>query len=126
MIMSAVAAQVLIVDDDPAIRQILSALLRRDGTECDIAEDGEAAIERLKSHQYDVVLLDLLMPRVDGLGVLSFMKENAIATPVVVLSAVTDDRVEVLDPRLVRIAMQKPLEPRELRRVVEAIVKHTR
>lgn len=124
--MSGVAAQVLIVDDDPAIRQILSALLRRDGTECEIAEDGEAAIAHLRQHRYDVVLLDLLMPRVDGLGVLAFMKENDIVTPVVVLSAVTDDRVELLDPNLVRIAMQKPLEPRELRRVVDAILKHTR
>lgn len=124
--MSAVPAQVLIVDDDPAIRQILSALLRRDGTECEIAEDGEAAISRLQQHEYDVVLLDLLMPRVDGMGVLAYMKENHITTPVVVLSAVTDDQVELLDPKLVRIAMQKPLEPRELRRVVDAIVRHTR
>lgn len=124
--MTSMAAQVLIVDDDPAIRQIVSALLRRDGTTCDIAEDGEEAIGQLQQHQYDVVLLDLLMPRVDGLGVLAYMKEHNIETPVVVLSAVTDDRVEVLDPKLVRIAMQKPLEPRELRRVVEAIVRHTR
>ncbi|HEY0141179.1 MAG TPA: response regulator [Thermoanaerobaculia bacterium] len=124
--MSAVPAKVLIVDDDPAIRQILSALLKRDGTECDIAEDGEAAIGRLRHQTYDVVLLDLLMPRVDGLGVISYMKESGITTPVVVISAVMDDRVELLDPQLVRVAMQKPLEPRELRRVVEAIVRHTR
>lgn len=124
--MNAVPAKVLIVDDDPAIRQILSALLKRDGTACDIAEDGEAAIARLRGDTYDVVLLDLLMPRVDGLEVLAFMKASGITTPVVVISAVMDDRVELLDPQLVRVAMQKPLEPRELRRVVEAIVRHTR
>jgi DNA-binding response OmpR family regulator len=123
--MAAMAARVLIVDDDPAIRQILSALLRRDGTECDIAEDGEDAIGHLRQQTYDVVLLDLLMPRVDGVGVIAYMKENAITTHVVVISAVTDDRVDTLDPQLVRVAMQKPLEPRELRRVVEAIVRHT-
>lgn len=119
-------AKVLIVDDDPAIRQILAALLARDGTACEIAEDGEAAISLLRQQRYDVVLLDLLMPRVDGLGVIAFMKENNIESPVVVISAVTDDQVEHLDPQLVRVAMQKPLEPRELRRVVEAIVKCTR
>lgn len=123
--MAAMSARVLIVDDDPAIRQILSALLRRDGTECDIAEDGEDAISHLQQQTYDVVLLDLLMPRVDGVGVIAYMKENAITTPVVVISAVMDDRVDTLDPQLVRVAMQKPLEPRELRRVVEAIVRHT-
>jgi DNA-binding response OmpR family regulator len=123
--MPAMAARVLIVDDDPAIRQILSALLKRDGTECDIAEDGEEAIGKLQQNRYDVVLLDLLMPRVDGVGVIAYMKENSIVTPVVVISAVMDDRVDTLDPQLVRVAMQKPLEPRELRRVVEAIVRHT-
>jgi DNA-binding response OmpR family regulator len=123
--MAAMAARVLIVDDDPAIRQILSALLKRDGTECDIAEDGEDAISHLQQQTYDVVLLDLLMPRVDGVGVIAYMKENSITTPVVVISAVMDDRVDTLDPQLVRVAMQKPLEPRELRRVVEAIVRHT-
>jgi DNA-binding response OmpR family regulator len=123
--MPVMAARVLIVDDDPAIRQILSALLKRDGTECDIAEDGEQAIAKLQQNRYDVVLLDLLMPRVDGVGVIAYMKESSIITPVVVISAVMDDRVDTLDPQLVRVAMQKPLEPRELRRVVEAIVRHT-
>lgn len=118
--------RVLIVDDDPAIRQIVAALLARDGTDSEIAEDGSAAITLLRRERYDAVLLDLLMPRVDGLGVIAFMKENGIDTPVIVISAVTDDQVEHLDPQLVRVAMQKPLEPRELRRVVEAIVRYTR
>ena len=118
--------RVLIVDDDPAVRQIVAALLKRDGTEVDIAEDGELAIAALRRQTYAVVLLDLLMPRVDGIGVISFMKEQGIETPVIVLSAVTDDHAWDLDPQLVRVAMQKPLDPRELRKVVSAVVERTK
>ncbi|HET7435745.1 MAG TPA: response regulator [Thermoanaerobaculia bacterium] len=119
------ASRVLIVDDDPAIRQIIATVLRRDGIAVDIAVDGEAAVALLQRESYGVIVLDLLMPRVNGLEVIDFMKAHAINTPVIVLSAVTDDHVPDLDPQLVRVAMQKPLEPRELRRVVEAILERT-
>jgi DNA-binding response OmpR family regulator len=118
------AARILIVDDDPAVRQIIAALLKRDGVTADIAENGEEAIAMLRKETYDTVVLDLLMPRVDGRGVIAFMKEEGIATPVIVLSAVSDDHD--LDPEIVRVAMQKPLDPRELRLVVAAVVEKTR
>jgi DNA-binding response OmpR family regulator len=114
--------RVLIVDDDPAVRQILAALLHRGGVLADVAPDGEAATAMLRERNYRVVLLDLLMPRLDGQGVLAFMKENGITTPVIVLSAVSDERGTDLDPQLVRVTMQKPLDPRELRTVVNAIL----
>ena len=113
------SARVLIVDDDPAVRAIMAALIKRDGTTVDIAEDGEQAIALLRGERYDAVVLDLLMPRIDGLGVIAFMKNERIDTPVIVLSAVSDD--QALDPAIVRVVMHKPLEPRELRRVVSAV-----
>ena len=118
------AARILIVDDDPAVRQIIAALLKRDGMSADIAVDGEAAIAMLRKEKYDAVVLDLMMPRVDGRGVIAFMKGENVNTPVIVLSAVTDDHE--LDPEIVRVAMQKPLDPRELRMVVAAVVEKTR
>jgi DNA-binding response OmpR family regulator len=112
--------RVLIVEDDPAVRQIVRVLLERDGVEVDIAEDGERATTLLLANTYAAVLLDLLMPRLDGRGVIEFMKERELATPVVVLTAVTDS--PDLDPQLVRVVLQKPFEARELRKVVNAIL----
>jgi DNA-binding response OmpR family regulator len=112
--------RVLIVEDDPAVRQIVRVLLERDGIEVDVAEDGERATSLLAEHAYAAVLLDLLMPRLDGRGVIAFMKDRALETPVVVLTAVSDS--PDLDPQLVRVVMQKPFEARELRKVVSAVL----
>lgn len=115
-----VKKRVLIVEDDPAVRQIVRVLLERDGIEVDIAEDGERATALLAERRYAAVVLDLLMPRLDGRGVLSFMKERALDMPVVVLTAVADS--PDLDPHLVRVVLQKPFEARELRKVVNAVL----
>ncbi len=112
--------RVLIVEDDPAVRQIVRVLLERDGIEVDVAEDGERAISLLREKSYATVLLDLLLPRLDGRGVIEFMKERSLDTPVVVLTAVADSAD--LDPRIVRVVMQKPFEARELRKVVAAVL----
>jgi DNA-binding response OmpR family regulator len=111
--------RVLIVEDDPAIRQIVRVLLERDGIQTDVAEDGERATVLLRENQYAVVLLDLLLPRIDGRGVIAFMNEQGIDTPVVVVTAHDDHD---LDPRMVRVVMQKPFEARELKKVVSAIL----
>lgn len=114
--------RVLVVDDDPAIREIMAVLLRRDGVAVDIAQDGEKAIALLAENDYAAVVLDLIMPRLDGYGVIEFMRSRGLTTPIVVVSAVTDEPPADLDPQLVRVAIQKPIEPRELRTVVKAIL----
>jgi DNA-binding response OmpR family regulator len=113
--------RVLIVDDDPAIRQIVRVLLERDGVRADIAEDGERATRMLEEGNYGVVLLDLLMPRLDGHGVIDYMRAHGITTPVIVISSVGDSASD-LDPQLVRIVLQKPFEARDLRKVVAAVL----
>lgn len=100
----------------------MAVLLRRDGVEVDIAEDGERANAMLEKNEYAAVVLDLIMPRLDGYGVIEFIKARGITAPIVVVSAVSDERAYALDPQLVRVAMQKPIEPRDLRTVVKAIL----
>jgi DNA-binding response OmpR family regulator len=112
--------RVLIVDDDPAVRDILAAVLRHEGWNADAVADGERAIECLKLRPYDAMILDLLMPRVDGRGVIAYVKEQDLKMPVIVLSAVTDQTRD-LDPRVVTVAMQKPFEISELRVVIRAL-----
>ena len=79
-------ARVLIVDDDPAIREIVAAILAREKILTDVAGDGEVAIAHLARTTYDAVLLDLLMPRVNGTDVIRHMRDRSIATPVIVIS----------------------------------------
>ncbi|HKO56744.1 MAG TPA: response regulator [Thermoanaerobaculia bacterium] len=66
----------LIVDDDDPIRTMLTKLIERQNLSVDQARDGEEAIERLDDDGYNVILLDLMMPRVDGFGVLRHMREH--------------------------------------------------
>ncbi|HVS30936.1 MAG TPA: response regulator [Thermoanaerobaculia bacterium] len=66
----------LVVDDDEPIRTMLANVVSRQGVEVDTASDGVEAIERIDRQHYDVILLDLMMPRVDGYGVLGHLKEH--------------------------------------------------
>lgn len=61
---------VLIVDDDDEVRGLLCAALKAAGLACDHASHGLAALEHLRAHDYAIVLLDLMMPQLDGVGVL--------------------------------------------------------
>jgi len=58
--------RVLVADDDPSIRQLLCTIVRREHLDVDCVSDGQEAIDRLREHDYTVILLDLMMPRVDG------------------------------------------------------------
>jgi CheY-like chemotaxis protein len=66
----------LVVDDDEPIRTMIARVLSRDGFEVESARDGKEAIDRLAGGEFDFVILDLMMPRVDGFGVIRYLKEH--------------------------------------------------
>jgi CheY-like chemotaxis protein len=72
----AVRRRALIVDDDDPIRAMLTKIVRRQDIEVDTARDGAEAIERIDGDGYDVILLDLMMPRVDGFKVLEHIQQT--------------------------------------------------
>lgn len=80
---------ILVVDDEDYIQRILSFALTAEGFEVETASDGEEALEMIRECQPDVVVLDLMLPVMDGLQVLRAIRENRDTshTPVVVLSA---------------------------------------
>ncbi|MDQ0467943.1 sigma-54-dependent transcriptional regulator [Labrys wisconsinensis] len=80
-------ATILIADDDPVQRRLLEATLRRFGYEVSLVEGGEAALRALESHDFDVMILDLVMPDLDGMGVLERMRDKGLETPVIVQTA---------------------------------------
>jgi two-component system, OmpR family, response regulator MprA len=91
--------RVLVVDDEPAVRESIERVLRHDGFEVAVASDGREAIRRLPVVRPDVVLLDVLMPQIDGLEVCRRMRDTGDRTPVLMLTArdAVNDRVTGLD-----------------------------
>lgn len=113
--------RVLIVDDDGVVRQILVAALRQKALIIDEAEDGARALELLRENDYSVVLLDLLMPNVDGFEVMSALDESRAFAPVVMVVTGADRSVvEQLDSRRIHGIVRKPFDPEEIAGIVAA------
>jgi two-component system response regulator MprA len=91
--------QILVVDDEPAVRDSLDRALRLEGYKVELAADGAEALAALGNQSPDAIVLDLMMPRVDGLEVCRRMRAAGDRTPVLVLTARdgVSDRVKGLD-----------------------------
>ena len=81
--------KVLIVDDEPDLLLMLRVSLEAVGFETGLAADGDVALQRMRAERFDVVLLDVMMPVLDGWSVLEALKDDADAPPVLVVSAKT-------------------------------------
>ncbi|MFA6541935.1 MAG: sigma-54 dependent transcriptional regulator [Bacteroidota bacterium] len=88
-------AKILVADDEIDFRTTLESVLTDDGHTVITAEDGAAAINVLQENYFDLALLDVHMPRVDGIEVLKFIKEHYIDTQVIILTGVDDVRMAV-------------------------------
>lgn len=117
--------RVLIVDDDPSIRRLLTTLVRRERIEVDAAADGEQAIELLSQESYSVILLDLMMPRVNGFGVIEWLKNHkAEQKPVVfVISAYADQMYRTVNTDVVAGVIHKPFDVRDVASLIRHIVR---
>jgi DNA-binding response OmpR family regulator len=91
--------KLLIVDDEPDLLDQLVKLLTGQRYDVDTAADGEAALDKLFENPYDLVVLDIMLPRIDGLTVLKEMRAAGIRTPVLMLTAkgAVEDKVKGLD-----------------------------
>jgi CheY-like chemotaxis protein len=108
--------KVLVVDDDDAIRSMVERVLRREQFEVESARDGFEAIEKLARNNYAAVLLDLMMPRVDGHGVLRFLEtERPAEKPwVIVMTANMQGASETADAKPVFRVLPKPFDISQL------------
>ncbi len=117
-------AHILVVDDEPAVRRALERALRLDKYEVELAIDGEEALDRLAEHPADAVILDVMMPGVDGLEVCRRMRAAGDKTPVLMLTArdAIDDRVLGLDVGADDYLV-KPFALRELQARLRALLR---
>jgi two-component system nitrogen regulation response regulator NtrX len=79
-------SSVLIVDDEPGVRSALGGVLRDEGYDVDAVDSGEACLERLSRQPYDVVVLDIWLPGIDGVATLARMRERQVDAQVVIIS----------------------------------------
>jgi two-component system, OmpR family, response regulator ResD len=116
-------ARVLVVDDEPMVREVLSRYLERDGFEVESAADGELALEAFEARRPDLVLLDLMLPRVDGFEVFRRIRASA-PSPVIMITARGDvtDRIVGLETGADDY-VSKPFSPAEVVARVRAVLR---
>jgi len=118
--------RILVVDDERAVRESLRRALELEGYEIDLAEDGEQALERIEAAEPDALVLDVLMPRLDGLELCRRLRADGSRVPILMLTArdAVEDRVEGLDAGADDY-VTKPFALEELLARIRALLRRT-
>src|ERR1700693_4650256 len=121
------SANILIVDDETNVRLNYRVTLETEGYKVFEAVSGARALEELLGRPFDLAILDMRMPGMDGLELLAKMREIGITVPATIVTAYSDVPNAVKAMKLGAIDfLQKPLRPEDLRRIVTEILKrHT-
>lgn len=110
----------LIADDDPAIRRLFETIAKRERIECDVASNGSEAIAALKQREYTLLFLDIMMPRIDGWGVLDYlrMRSKARIPSLFIVTAFLDQTVSAADSEIVSGIIYKPIDADDIARLM--------
>jgi len=114
--------RVLIADDDSALRKLMCRWVDILGHETEVARDGTEALEMIMAAEYDLVLMDLQMPGLNGAQVLARLKEYEVQPPVVLITGYADS--EMMDRAMdydLLYSMSKPVDRKELVKLIESI-----
>lgn len=103
--------RVLVVDDEPAIRALVAKIVERSGYPVETARDGAEAIEKIDAQEFAVVVLDLMMPNVDGYALIDYLREHSERRPaIIVISAGDTAALRRLDGSMVHSILRKPFD----------------
>jgi DNA-binding NtrC family response regulator len=115
--------QILIVDDERNVRFSYRVTLELEGFTVFEAEDAAKALALFATHSFDLAILDMRMPEMDGLDLLAEMRHRGVSTPVVIITAYGDVPHAIRAMKLGAIDfLEKPLTPEQLRRIVHEVV----
>jgi DNA-binding response OmpR family regulator len=120
-----VPSRILIVDDDPGIRMLLSKFLEREGFEIILAQDGLEGVELAKEHHPDLIMLDVVMPRMDGLTAARLIKfyKPLSSVPVIFLTAKDADKeIKLAEKARADVYITKPFDVRQIVQVIRDIL----
>ena len=101
---------ILVVDDDEAIRKLVALVARRRGFAVDLASDGREALDLITHRTYDVAVVDLMMPRLNGYDLVAYMKDLPDRPFVVIVTAMTDALISHVDASIVQSVIRKPFD----------------
>ena len=118
--------KILIVDDEVSIVTLLTFNIEKSGFETDVAYDGLEAIKKVDRHGYDLIVLDVMLPKMDGMEVCKYLRRNKIDTPILMLTAKDDEFDKVLGLELgADDYLTKPFSPKEVVARINAILRRT-
>jgi len=118
--------RILVVEDEPAIAFGLQLDLKSEGYDVVIESDGESALQRARKEAFDLILLDVMLPRKDGFEVCRELRRGGSKTPVIMLTAKAQEAEKVLGLEIgADDYVTKPFSPRELRARVKAALRRT-
>ncbi len=121
----AVKQRILVVDDDPTISDVVTRYLQSDGYDVDVAFDGEEALEHAREFSPDLVVLDLMLPKLDGLEVCRLLRTQG-PVPIIMLTAKGDETDRLVGLNLgADDYVAKPFSPRELVARVKAVLRRS-
>jgi len=119
------AKRILVVDDDPNISEVVARYLEREGYQVDVAVDGSAALEKTAVFRPDLVVLDLMLPKIDGLEVCRVLR-NQGSVPIIMLTAKGDETDKLVGLNMgADDYLTKPFSPRELMARVKAVLRRS-
>ena len=117
-------SRILIVEDEPDIALGLQDDLTRQGYEVETVGDGESAIRRASGETWDLILLDVMLPKIDGFEVCRELRRFGVRTPIIILTAKVHEAEKVLGLELgADDYVTKPYSPRELRARIKAVLR---
>lgn len=117
--------RILVVDDEPMVREVVVAYLEREGFHVDEASDGSGALDKINEQQPDLVVLDVMLPGIDGFGVLTELRRSG-DIPVILLTARSEEPDRVLGLELgADDYVVKPFSPRELAARVRSVLRRS-
>ena len=117
--------RILVVDDDPTISDVVTRYLQSDGYDVDVAFDGEEALEHARAFYPDLVVLDLMLPKLDGLEVCRLLRSQG-SVPIIMLTAKGDEMDRLVGLNLgADDYIAKPFSPRELVARVKAVLRRS-
>ncbi len=120
------AYKVLFLEDEPTIREVLTEYMTITGYDVTEVSRGDQAVELLGKNKYDIAILDIMVPGVDGFEVLSYMKEHCSETAVIMLTALEDEKTQVKAFNLYADDyVIKPVSPIILLKRMETILRRT-
>ncbi len=119
-------ARILVVEDEADIAMLLADDLRLEGHVVEVAVDGQAAGERGRESEWDLIVLDVMLPRKDGFDVCRELRKAGIRTPIILLTAKSHEAEKVMGLDLgADDYVTKPFNPRELRARIRAVLRRT-